>query len=364
MKNTLAKILQILLYFIMFAGMVGVFYACYTLAPNGDVGQMVLLFILLAVFFLLSLVFIPVLHEVGHLVLGKLCGMKLISVRLFAWEIIREGERLTCELVNPFTASTAGECRMYPTDREGMQKKYLCFALGGLLFQLAYLTLALAVVFICNNAYLWATLGITLPYCAYLLLVNLLPFSSDYDGSIVYGLCTKDPSQTVAVNILTIEGCLAEGYTPSEMDQGLYFDLPQLPEDDPSFSLLQYYRYVYYLDKGELNDAVKSLTRLESCLEYLPDEYWLPISLELTFVYAFLIQDKERAEHYHASIEHFIEDAVTAETLRSEIAYAFLSNNRARMDELLPVLKEYAQNQPLQGIKKFEEKLYVMLQNA
>ena len=143
MKNTLAKILQILLYFIMFAGMVGVFYACYTLAPNGDVGQMVLLFVLLAVFFLFSLVFIPVLHEVGHLVLGKLCGMKLISVRLFAWEIIRVGEILTCELVNPFTASTAGECRMYPTDREGMQKKYLCFALGGLLFQLVYLPLRL-----------------------------------------------------------------------------------------------------------------------------------------------------------------------------------------------------------------------------
>ncbi len=309
------------------------------------------------VFFLLSLVIIPVLHELGHLLIGKLCGMRLIGITLSFVEIIRLGDKLTYRFVNPVTLEVAGSCRMYPADGKNIEKKYLLFASGGLIFNLFYLIIGLPLVIIFNTPFLWATLGITLPYCAYLFIVNLLPFSETYDGAILWGLLKGDSSQITAVRLFTAQGYLAQGLTPSQIDKKLYFDLPQLSEDDVNFAILQYYRYTYFLDNGEEKEAFKSITRLEECLEYIPDVYLTPILAELVFAYSYLEINEELAERYHARMERQ-EDAIHAiEAVRAKAAYARLKNNEKGQREALDDLKTLIEQEPLLGVKKYEEKI-------
>ncbi len=353
MKRFFGAVLPIVLDLLFIAALVGVIYLAY---PD-NWNDLWLILVLACVFFLLSLAIIPVLHEVGHFVVGKLCGMRLVGVTLSFVEIIRKGDKLTCRFVNPFTSDVAGSCRMYPTENKNIEKRYLLFAAGGLIFNLFYLIIGLPLVIIFNTPFLWATLGVTLPYCAYLFIVNLLPFSETYDGAILWGLLKGEPSQITAVRLFTVQGYLAQGLTPSQIDKKLYFDLPQLPEDDVNFSLLQYYRYTYFLDNGEKKEAFKSITRLEECLEYIPDIYLTPILAELVFAYSSLERNEELAERYHARMERQEDATFAVEAVRAKAAYARLKNNEEAYRETLDDLKTLIEQEPLLGVKKYEEKL-------
>ncbi|MBQ9081363.1 MAG: hypothetical protein IJY26_01850, partial [Clostridia bacterium] len=182
-------------------------------------------------------------------------------------------------------------------------------------------------------------------------------FSPQYDGAIIFGLIKNEPSMVTATHIFTIQGYLAQGYTPSEIDKSLYFNSPQLSEDDVYFSLIQYYRYAYYLDGGEKQKAVESILRLEDCLEYLPTEYLLPICSEITFTYCRLQEDKEAAECYYAFVQELKENEGTLDTLRSEFAYATLCGNEKEKEEILLRLEYALEQEPLAGVRKYEKKL-------
>lgn len=63
---------------------------------------------------------------------------------------------------------------------------------------------------------------------------------------------------------MEIHGKLAEGKSFSEIDEKFYFDLPQLPEDEPMYAIILDLRYRYYLERGETERAADCLNRLAS----------------------------------------------------------------------------------------------------
>jgi hypothetical protein len=73
----------------------------------------------------------------------------------------------------------------------------------------------------------------------------------------------------VALSVLKIQAEMYQGKTPMEVKKELYFDLPQLPEDDPNFVLLLNARYNYYLDLGDYENAKKVTARLLSQTAFL-----------------------------------------------------------------------------------------------
>lgn len=362
MKRGVALAVQILLNIFLFAGLAGVMYLCY-LSGGGLTAGIVLL-----IAYALSLVLMPALHEAGHLLLGAAAGFRLAELRFSFVRILREGNGYSLHFVNPLSFDAAGCCRMYPAKNSDMGTRFAWFVAGGILVQAVYILLALTLSFALNLPMVWATLGVSCVYACYLFLVNVLPFEGSegvYDGALLWGLCRRDPSARTFVALLTAQGEMFFGKTPGEVGEALLFDLPQLPEDDPGFSRLQYYRYLYFLDRGERESAVRSITRLEDCLEYILPEERLPVFAELTYTYSFFLGNKEMAEQYHARMERendagdpFMRPGDGgADVLRARMAYALLSGDVAQAETLAKAHRRAAEKEPLEGMRRLEIKL-------
>ena len=69
---------------------------------------------------------------------------------------------------------------------------------------------------------------------------------------------------------MEIQGQLYEGKSFAEIDEGLYFNQPQLCEDEPLFAVMLDLRYRYYLEKGDMDNAAACLNRLVGLLDYMP----------------------------------------------------------------------------------------------
>lgn len=355
MKQGVAGAVRVALNILFFAALAGTMYLCYA-AGGGITAE-----IILVISYVFSLVLMPALHEAGHLLFGMAAGFRLVEIRFSFIRILRDGHKLSFRFVNPLLSDTAGYCRMYPTESSGMGARFAWFIAGGVLVQAVYIVLALALSFALNLPMVWATLGISAVYACYLFLLNILPFEGkegEYDGALLWGLCRREPSAQTFVALLTVQGQMSDGKTPGETDEKLLSGLPQLPEDDPNFSRLQYYRYLCLLDRGEKETAVKNLTRLEDCLDYILSEDRLSVFAELTYAYAFLIGDRQMAECYHACMERESNGVYAADGLRAKTAYALLAGNEARAEELAKEYRRAIACEPLKGMRRFEEKLF------
>jgi hypothetical protein len=294
---------QIFLYILLTAGVVGVVYLSYAETGNA------LLFLVDALSFLLSLLLVPALHEAGHVAIGKACGMRLVALSVGFVYIEKHNGKTSFRFRSPFSEE-AGECRMYPSDEKDIDKKFMLYSVGGVLFQLIYFVAAIIPLLLLQNYLLWATLGMTLPYCLYLFLLNAMPFTSGMgasDGEIFFGLWRKDPSQKTLVNLFTVQGYLSQGYTPSEV-----------PKDQT---------------------------------EYIPEGYLPTIYAELTYVYAVLNPDPAQAKHYYELMTH-CGKSPTAQQYRASVAFARLTGREKDNERV---------KDDLFGMQKLEDRLLAEL---
>lgn len=94
---------------------------------------------------------------------------------------------------------------------------------------------------------------------------------------------------------MEIYGKLYEGKSFSEIERGLYYDFPQLAEDEPMYAVMLDLRYRYHIEKGETERAADSLNRLASASSYLSEEEFSQTAAELVYMHS-LVGDKARAE--------------------------------------------------------------------
>ena len=116
-------------------------------------------------------------------------------------------------------------------------------------------------------SWLYCLLSVFLPVSVYCFLTNALPMSDQgirNDGGVLYGIAKDDDTTAVALSLLQIQAELYAGKSPAEILPSLYFELPQLPEDDANFLLLLSARYAYYLDAGDAENANKVTERIFS----------------------------------------------------------------------------------------------------
>ncbi len=355
MRRETEKTVRFLLGVLLFAALAAVMCVCFFSAGGGMAAAIVLI-----VSYAVSLILIPALHEGGHLLCGKLAGFRLLEVRFCFVRIVRTGAKLSVTFVNPLQSETVGCCRMYPTKIAGMGGRFTLFIAGGVLAQAVWIAVSLSLCFAFRHVLLWATLGVSAVYCAYLFCLNLLPVSGgegEFDGALLWGMLRKDLSARVSVALLTAQGQIYEGRSPGETDERIFSDLPQLPEDDPNFARLQYFRFARHLDRGEREQAVRAITRLESCLEYILPDVLAAVYCELTYTYAFLLRDRQQAERYHARMEWGQEPENAAAALRARLAYALLAGEEERAAVLAVQAQSAVSREPLEGMRRYEEKL-------
>lgn len=266
------------------------------------------------------------LHELGHLFFGLVFGMSFNSIRIGFLYFYRNGGKIKCKF--SVLTNVAGSCEMTPKNSENIYKKYIALSSGGLVFSAIYLALCILIVAMPNvfGEVWYFLIGCGLPLVAYSVLLNAMPFelsSGKTDGAVILGLLKKDASSQVVVNILTIQGQLYQGKTPSEIDEKLYFDLPQICEDDINFIILTNMRYIYYLDKKEYAKALKCNDRIKDLIEGLPKIYQANLLSDRLFDSCALSFDEKEATHLYALVENYLKNETNCTNYRIRASYKF-----------------------------------------
>ena len=300
-------------------------------------------------------------HELGHVLIGLLCGFRFNSMRIGILHIYRDEGKLRLAF-GKMPDSLAGSTEMLPKNAEKLHEKFLAVVFGGLAFSLLFLAAAELVLdfYYAVPFAVYALVCTSLPYAFHIFFYNVLPFNDDNldtDGAMLKGLLKKEPSYLTAVNILAIEAYLFQGYTPAEIDRQLYFGAPQLPEDDMNFILLTNYRLSYYIDREDRENAAKACRRLEDLLEYVPQYYKNDILADLLFCKC-CRGDTEGAKELYPQLRLYLKGEGTLSAHRISAAYElYVNKDKSAALRELNAAEQKAENYYIKGLGKFEHKL-------
>ena len=193
-------------------------------------------------------------HELGHLISGKRNGFVFSAMTVWFFRWYKQKNKIKFHFV--MIGEEAGYTEMIPENGENIDNRFKKMSAAGPLASLIFTLVGIPVLFIPSiSVWAFCILAMFLPIGAYFFLYIALP-ASNYgvrnDGAIVYGINHNEDTIKVALNLLKIQAQTYQGKTPSQVDKELYFDLPQLPEDDLNFIMLLNARYLYYLDCEDL----------------------------------------------------------------------------------------------------------------
>ena len=347
MKKKLAAIYAVLCTLLLVAGFLLVFYYAF----NEGTAATIKCLVGLALGFVLS----PIVHELGHVLLGVAVKMEVVYVKCFCFKVYLKNGKKRFAIVSPFAPD---ETQMIPLVGGNMQKRAEKYTIGGLLFGGAFLSLVAVGALLAPS---YVLLGI-LPYAAYLFFLNLPPFeyaSGKTDGLIYKGIKKNFDAEKCMLSVMEIHGQLYEGKSFAEIAENFYFDLPQLCEDEPLYAVILDLRYRYYLEKEMLEKAADSLNRLALNEAYLSETEIVKVAAELVYMHS-LNGDLDNAELNYTVCKSFLqEEAVTAKRILA--AYAQACGREEAVEILLGQAKVLLEQERIAGVRKFEEILLLRL---
>lgn len=305
-------------------------------------------------------------HELGHIVVGKRNGFvfSAVTVWFFQWKKVKKKIRFFFVMFG----EEAGYSEMIPANVIDIAKSLKKMSLAGPFASLIVAILGIPALFITGlPLVVYALWSMLLPIGVYFFFSTLLPASTSgvlNDGAVAYGIKKKTPSLQVAVNVLKIQQEMYNGKTPSQIDDKLYFDVPQLAEDDLYFALLLNARYLYYLDKEDYENAKKISDRLLSISEYLPKEYVCQIKTDALYNACTFDYNEDVADDLVYELEKYLNNINTATNVRAKLAYLlYVKRKKENLDIFYKKgLKEAGRGQ-IKGLALFEERLFEKLKN-
>ncbi|MGN1373414.1 MAG: hypothetical protein ACI4VK_05135 [Candidatus Coproplasma sp.] len=248
MKNKIVTAIAAVLA-ILFAGLGG-----YIFCTQSDINAELYTTIPVYLVSLILGVFVEdIIHEGAHFLVGSIClmGIKVPKIRLFR----------------------SSSVEMCPKGVKGMRARLIATVLAGLVFDILLVALGV-IAFVAPSVP--TIVGFAAPYALYSLIINGVPLEygeGKTDGLVALEVIKNDPSAQVMINILKIQGLMRSGVFLKDIDEGLFLDVPQLPEDDINFIILTQLRYEYYLAKGNDTEAYKYFMRYQQVIQYLPSGY-------------------------------------------------------------------------------------------
>ncbi len=299
----------------------------------------------------IGFVFAPIVHELGHLTFGKGAGMECVYCKAFCFAYGERKGKKRLFFASPFAAE---QTQMLPKSGGNMRARAKAYTVGGQVFSGIFLIVALVVSLLFHNFVAWGSI----PYAAYLLLLNLPPFeyaSGKTDSLVLRGICKGYDGEKCMLAAMEIQGQLYEGKAFGEIEKNLYFDLPQLSEEEPLYAILLDLRYRYYLDVEDMEGAADCLNRLARSQAYLPDSEIEKLAGELVYLHS-LRGDIESAEESGK----LCRDYLTGESLSAKRILAAFSLAAGKAEAVEPLKAQATlalQSERIAGVRKLEEKL-------
>ncbi len=353
--NIINNVLQILL---IFGSLIAVIFTCnYRYATD---------LISVAIYFIIGIIasgfIITALHEIAHLIAGRINEFAFSSMTIWFFNFIKVGDKIKFKFT--LMRSEAGYTEMIPKHNKDLKKRYMKMTIAGPMASMACMligAIALIVKLPPTLIWLYCIWSAFLPIGAYFFFGSILPMSSygaRNDGAVYHGLRKMDDETKVMLNLLEIQSEMYNGKTPAEIDEKLYFDLPQLPEDSPTFIMLLNARYCYYLDKEDYENAKKVNSRLVSLEDYMPKYYMQAIKADQLYNLCTFDFDEEKADDIMYELEKYLNKYNSVANVRVKLAY-LLYARREKENAMMfyeKALKE-AQRVQIKGYGAYETKL-------
>ena len=297
----------------------------------------------------LGVIAAPIIHEAGHILFAKCSGMKIMYSKFFCFQLRRKGKRLRFGFASPFAAE---QTQVVPKYGENMRSRVIAYTLGGLLVSGVFCALILLFALILkDNFLLWAML----PYTAYLFLLNLAPFyysAGKTDMLVFVGLKKEYDVEENMLAAMKIQGFLFAGETFTQIDRGLYFDAPQLREDEPLYGVMLDLRYRYYIENGDVEDAADCLNRLVVSQAYLTEEEVERVAAECVYMHA-LNGDRERADECGLLCKAYL-SGESASAKRILAAYSCAFGKTEAVEPLKAQAEAALKGEIIKGVAQFE----------
>ncbi len=366
MKRTANIINNVLSMLITFGALVAVVLVCnkYYYGEPFKILGLILLGAILSGFL------IAVSHELGHFLAGKRNGFKLYAITIWFFKWTKLGKRTIFSFTLPL--EEAGYTEMLPTCSDNMEKRYRKLTEGGiygpLIFTLIGISSLVLVSFdVSVPLFVFCLWSMFFPLGAYYLFGNLLPMSSNgvpNDGAVIFSLKKQDDVSKVNVAILKYQAEMFNGKTPSEVDEKLLFDLPQLPEDSLSFAMLLDARYNFYLDKEDYENAKKVSDRLMSIIDYMPKNIRYVAQTNALYNACTFDFDEQKADDLMYELEKFLNNVNTTLTVRAKLVYLLnVEKNNENFETFYKKGLREARRCPISGLGDFETKLFEKIKN-
>ncbi len=303
--------------------------------------------------FLVACILAPTLHECGHILFARSQRMNIKMTKFSFFRFLEREGKLRFSLASPFRAD---QTQAIPIRSGNMKKRAELYTIGGLIFGGIYAFVLLLFALLLQGKNIACFFWGGFPYAAYLFLLNVVPFAyagGKTDMLIFCGIKRELPAEKAMLCAMEIYGELYEGKSFSEIERGLYYDFPQLAEDEPMYAVTLDLRYRYHIEKGETERAADSLNRLASASSYLSEEEFSQTAAELVYMHS-LVGDKARAEESGKLAERYLREE-TPSASRILAAYAVLCGD----GEKAKILKERAERlllkEPCEGLRRFEK---------
>ncbi len=348
-----------ILFFIMLAGAVAL--TVLNLVPYFEqVAAMQWYFIALAAACFLAGAFIAcflsvLLHELGHMLFGALCGFKVLSFRLFSAETVySNGRRIRKKRDKDFCF---GKSTLIPKSEDKPKKKLIITASGGLLFSfLVFIGYLLSNVLLEGiSPFIYAAISPGLTVSLYIFLSSFLPYRSAAgrsDGALIAGLNREADYAAVMESLVKIQAQLFAGKSPAEIDRQLYFKAPMLADDHATMFQLFYYRYLYYLDTGEYDKAAQVNRKAIELGDFLPPDEYARLYLNACFDFI-LSGEHEKAK---ACFSEDYEDDMSTYRIKAYYSHYVLGDGQ-KAGAFAHRARQEAEREPFKGIAAMEEKL-------
>lgn len=300
----------------------------------------------------LSLVFAPILHELGHVIFARVNKFACMLVKCFCVRYAR-GEKRRWRLVSPFAPD---QTQVIPQTSGDMKRRAKAYTAGGLVVQgsalVALIIVTLLLVYLGKSAHLFFGM---IPYMVYLFLLNAVPvsyFGGKTDAAVYRGLKRNHDEEQVMLAAMEIQGRLYEGQSFAEIDEALYINVPQLAEDEPLYGIILDLQYRFYLEKGDLEKAADKLNRLAQSQAYLSDEEVEKIAAELVYMHT-QNSDFARANECAALCERYLQsDVLTAKRVLA--AYCAAQGKAEETQALLKQAERLISTEEIVGKAKAE----------
>lgn len=308
--------------------------------------------------FFLSIALAPIFHELGHVIFAKIANMETVYVKCFCFKISVKNGKRRFSFASPFAPD---QTQTIPKKGGNMQSRAGLYTLGGMIVE------GITLIVVVTLALLWSITGFKnvaflfwglVPYMAYLFLFNLAP--AEYplgktDMAIYLGIKRGGDVEKNMLSAMEIQGELYEGKSYAQIPKDLYFDTPQLREDEPLFLIMLDLRYRYFLETDDMKNATVALNRLAQLQGYLSDEEVENVAAELVYLHSIRGELDLAEESSKLCRNLLMQDTLTAK--RILLAFSLASGTTDAIEPLQRQAKKAAKTERILGVRKFEEKL-------